>query len=153
MLTRRHHDAIMAKMPELCDDGSCRHTNWGGRGRAHTVQSDCPMYERELRTRRMQDQWAFTDARNALPKNDLNAKIKYQENVEFVSMPLETFLAIAKHFQSNIEYGIKQVHGGEGGDDTSIYSLAGMPFKDARDLAEVAGKQLMQRFDSGWIEA
>ena len=153
MLTRLHHDEIMAKMPEYCDDSTCPHTNWGGHGRSHIVQRDCPAYERELRKLRMADQWAFTDARSALPKNDLNAKIKFQENVEVVSMPLEAFLALAKNFQGHIEYGIKQAHGGEGGDDTNIYSLAGMPFKDARDLAEVAGKQLMQRFDSGWIEA
>lgn len=149
----RHYDAIMAKMPELCDDPTCRHTNWGGKGRAHTVQSDCPVYQREFRKLQMEDQWAFTDARKALPKNDLNATIKYRENVETVSMSLEAFLAIAQNFQGHVEYGIKQVHGGEGGDDTSVYSLAGMSFSDARDLAEVAGKHLMQRFDSGWMEA
>lgn len=149
----RHHYAIMAMMPELCDDANCRHTNWGGKGRAHSVQGDCPMYERKLRNLRMEDQWAFTDARKALPKNDLNAKIRYSESAELVSMPLEAFLAIAKNFQGTVEYGIEQTHGGEGGDDTSVYSLYGMPFSDARDLAEVTGKKLMQRFDSGWMEA
>jgi len=149
----RHHHAIKAKMPELCDDPTCRHTNWGGHGRAHSVQGDCPMYERELRNLRMADQWAFTDARKALPKNDLNAQIRYHENVEQVTMSLEAFLAIAKNFQGNVEYGIRQTHGGEGGDDTSVYSLYGMSFTDARDLAEMAGRDLMQRFDSGWMEA
>ena len=149
----RHHDAIMAKMPELCCDDDCRDTNWGGRGRAHTVHSTCPMYQRELRKLQMGDQWAFTDAVRALPKNDLNAKIKYNEHVEEVTMSLDAFLAIAKNFQGHVEYGIKQAHGGEGGEDTNVYALYGMSFKDARDLAEMAGKQLMQKFDSGWIEA
>lgn len=149
----RHHDAIMAKMPKTCDDNTCPDTNWGGKGRAHFVGSTCPMYQRELRNLQMEDQWAFTDARKALPKNDLNAKIKYHSNAEEVSMPLEAFLAIAQNFRGTIEYGIKQAHGGEGGDDTNVYSLHGMSFTDARDLAEVAGKHLMQRFDSGWMEA
>ncbi len=153
MAYSRHHDTIMAKMPETCCDNSCRDTNWGGRGRAHYVDTTCPMYQRELRKLQMEDQWAYTDALKALPKNDLNAKVKYHEDVENVTMPLEAFLAIAKNFQGHVEYGIKQTHGGEGGDDTSIYSLAGMPFSDSRDLAEVAGKQLMQKFDSGWVEA
>jgi len=145
----RHHDAIMAKMPEYCEgDSSCFYGK-----RSHILDSECPMYQRELRKLQMEDQWAFLDARQSLPKNDLNAKITYAQRAEEVTMPLDAFLAIAKNFQSHIEYGIKQAHGGEGGDDTNIYSLAGMPFKDARDLAEVAGKQLMQRFDSGWIEA
>lgn len=153
-MTTRHHDAIMASMPdELCVDSSCRHTNWGGRDRAHQIQTDCPCYQRRLRALQMEDQWKVADAFNALPKNDLNGKIRYSKETEQVTMPLETFLAIAKHFQGHIEYGIKQTHGGEGGDDTSIYTLGGMPFSDARDLAEVAGKQLMQKFDSGWIEA
>lgn len=149
----RHYDTIMAKMPELCDDPSCRHTNWGGKGRAHTVQSDCPAYMREFRNLQMADQWAFTDALKSLPRNDLNAKIKYRENTEQVTMPLEAFLTIAQNFRGTVEYGIKQTHGGEGGDDTKVYSLYGMPFSDARDLAEVTGKPLMQRFDSGWMEA
>lgn len=149
----RHHDTIMDKMPELCCDNDCRDTNWGGKGRAHTVQTTCPMYQRELRKLQREDQWAFTDARKALPRNNLNAKIKYHENVEQVIMPLEAFLAIAQNFKGTVEYGIKQTHGGEGGDDTSVYSLYGMPFSDARDLAEVTGNHLMQRFDSGWMEA
>jgi hypothetical protein len=111
------------------------------------------MYVRALRTLQRQDEWSFIDARKALPKHDLNAKVKYDQNMELVYMPLEAWLVVAGHFQGNIEYGIKQAHGGEGGDDTSIYSLSGMPYNAARDLAEIAGKQLMQKFNSGWIEA
>ncbi len=145
----RHHDEIMAKMPEFCEgDSSCFY-----KSRKHWLDSECPMYQRELRKLQMEDQWVFLDARKALPKNDLNTQIKYAQQSEEVTMSLDAFLAIAKNFQGHVEYGIKQTHGGEGGDDTTIYSLAGMPFKDARDLAEVAGKQLMQKFDSGWIEA
>lgn len=152
-MLNRHHAAIMAVMPEHCQDSDCRHTNWGGRGRAHDVQPDCAMYLRELRGLETLDAVEFEASLHVLPKNDQNAKINFDRKTGQVSMPLESFLAIAQHFQGHIEYGIKQVHGGEGGDDTKVYSLYGMPFSDARDLAEVAGKHLMQRFDSGWMEA
>lgn len=145
----QHHDEIMAKMPEFCEgESSCFYSS-----QRHWLGSECPMYQRELRKLQMEDQWEFTDALKALPKHDLNVKIKYREGLEEVAMPLDAFLAISKNFQGHVEYGIKQTHGGEGGDDTTIYSLAGMPFNDSRDLAEVAGKQLMQKFDSGWMEA
>jgi hypothetical protein len=143
----------MAMMPDYCVDSYCKHTNWGGRGRQHEIQRDCPVYVRELHNLQRHDQFDFFEALRSLPKDDQNAEIGYSFETEKVTMNLETFLALAKHFQGHIEYGIKQTHGGEGGDDASVYSLNGMPFKDARDLAEVAGKQLMQRFDSGWIEA
>lgn len=149
----RHHDEIMAKMPELCSDNDCRHTNWGGRGRAHDVQTDCPVYQRELRSVRSKDLTLFLEATQALPKNDHNDSITYGMDAEQVTMSLEAFLALSKHFQGRISYGVKQQHGGEGGDDTGVYELYGMPFKDARDLAEFSGAQLMQKFDSGWMEA
>lgn len=145
-MKHRHYDAIMAGMTELCQDSSCRHTNWGGRGRAHDVQPDCPAYMRELRKLEMLDEWEFTDARKALPRNDLNAKIKFDVKTGEVSMPLDAFLDISGHFRDNISYGLRQPDG-------FIYNLPLMPFKESRDLAEISGAQLMQKFDSKWIEA
>ena len=152
-MTTRHHSKIMAVMPEHCQDNDCRHTNWGGRGRAHEVQTDCAMYLREQRRLEVLDAVEFDKALGTLPKNNQNAKISFDRKTGQVSMPLEAFLALSQHFKGNVTYGVKQQHGGEGGDDTSVYELYGMPFKDARDLAEFSGAQLMQKFNSGWMEA
>lgn len=95
----------------------------------------------------------FLDALNSLPKSDLNSEISLNAVDGTVTLSLEAFLALSGHFKGQITYGIQQTHGGEGGDDTTVYILPGMEFSDARDLAEISGHQLMQKFESKWIEA
>jgi hypothetical protein len=153
-MTSRHYKEIMAKMPETCVDNDCRDTNWGGRGREHYVGSDCPMYQKELQRLQREDQVRVAEAINALPKNDHNAEIQYNIVSEQVSMSLDAFLAIAKHFQQNIEYGLIRVEPVEGvREGSGVYKLPMMPYKEARDLAEIGGARLVQKFESGWIDA
>lgn len=92
----------------------------------------------------------FDEALHALPKNDLNKWIRFDSNDGEVKMSLEAFLAIAENFKGHIQYGLISTHEST---DGKVYELPFMPFKDARDLAEMTQGQLMQKFESDWIEA
>jgi hypothetical protein len=130
---------------KYCQHPQCRHTNWGGRGRRHEVQPDC--YEVELLRQKLklEKNFEFQDAYFSLPHLDKLGGIQYHDDTGKVSMSLESFKTLAGFFE-NASYALRKPDGG-------IYELTGMTYKAARDLAEIGGAQLLQKFETGWFDA
>lgn len=138
-------DPRLGELPDYCDNPTCPDTNWGGQKRKHLLSANCPAYvEAKLRLKLKLNQ-EFQDAYFSLPHLDKLGGIQYHDSSEKVSMSLESFKTLASFFVE-AHYAVRKPDG-------EIYELPGLPYKVARDLAEMGGAQLMQKFETGWFEA
>lgn len=138
-------DPRLGELPDHCDNPTCPNTNWGGQRRKHLLSTNCPAYVEAKQRLKLKLTLEFQDAYFSLPNLDKLGGIKYHDSSETVSMSLESFKALAGVF-INASFALRKPDGG-------IYELTGMDYKAARDLAEIGGAQLLQRYETGWFDA